>query len=76
VLSGITLGWLNLNNALTLQIKMRDGKALLTTYRFNRYGQDPYATHLLDRYIQFVASDAIRPHLEYQEATTNQKVML
>jgi Glycosyl hydrolases family 2, sugar binding domain/Glycosyl hydrolases family 2/Glycosyl hydrolases family 2, TIM barrel domain len=76
VLSGITLGWLNLNNALTLQMRVRDGKALLTTFRFDRYGQDPYATHLLDRYIQFVASDLIRPGTEYQEATANQKVML
>jgi Glycosyl hydrolases family 2, sugar binding domain/Glycosyl hydrolases family 2/Glycosyl hydrolases family 2, TIM barrel domain len=56
VIAGITLGWLNLNNALTLQTGIRSGRALITTFRFEKYGSDPYSKFLLNAYI----SHAIR----------------
>jgi glycosyl hydrolase family 2 len=65
VLSGITLGWLNLNNALTLQTAVGPGKALITTFRFSRYESDPYSTHLLDAYLRYVHSDEFQPGLQW-----------
>jgi hypothetical protein len=65
VLSGISLGWLNLNNALTLQTVVGSGKALITTFRFSQYGLDPYATHLLNAYLHYLSSDNCRPRLQW-----------
>jgi hypothetical protein len=61
VLCGITYAWLNLNSALMLQAELGAGKVLLTTLRFHRYGQDPYATLLLDSMVRYVSSDRCRP---------------
>jgi hypothetical protein len=61
VLSGITVGWLNLNNALTFQLQIGTGKALVTTYRFSNYGDDPYASHLLNAYIRYASGPKCRP---------------
>jgi len=66
VLSGIFYGWLNNNAALAVQMKAGNGKLLLTTYRFNEYGRDPYATWLLDAMIRHAASPAFAPRLEWR----------
>lgn len=65
VLAGMTLGWLNLNNALSLQVSVGSGKALLTTFRFPQYGVDPYSTHLLNRYLNYVPGSACNPSLKW-----------
>jgi hypothetical protein len=52
---------LNLNNALTFQLQIGTGKALVTTYRFSNYGDDPYASHLLNAYIRYASGPKCRP---------------
>jgi glycosyl hydrolase family 2 len=64
VLSGITYGWLNNNSALVLQTKVGPGRLLITTYRFGKYGKDPYATHLLNALLRYVSSFDCRPRLQ------------
>ncbi len=64
VLSGMTLGWLNENCGLAVQTRIGPGKLILTTYRFDNYGDDAYATHLLDALIQYISSPECMPTLE------------
>jgi hypothetical protein len=67
VLSGITVGWLNLNCGLTMQAQVGAGKAVVTTYKFDQYGRDPYATHLLGAYMRYATSD-FQPKIQWQSA--------
>ena len=64
VLSGITIGWLNNNGALAVQARFTSGRVLLTTFRFEDYGIDPYATALLDALIAYASSQECEPLLE------------
>jgi hypothetical protein len=64
VLCGITFGWLNKNSALALQTRVGTGKLLLTTFRFDDYGADAYATSLLDALIRYVSGPECQPKLE------------
>jgi hypothetical protein len=57
VIAGITLGWIQLNHPLALMIGAGSGRALLTTFRFPKYGIDPYSTHLLNAYVAHALSD-------------------
>jgi len=61
VLSGITYGWLNNNCALAAQVQVGSGRMLLSTYRFDRYGADPYATELLNAFLCYVAGPEMLP---------------
>ncbi|HVN17666.1 MAG TPA: hypothetical protein VMU05_02810 [Dongiaceae bacterium] len=63
VLSGITYGWLNNNCALAAQMKVGPGQLLITTYRFHAYGTDPYATELLNAFVEYSVSSEMRPNL-------------
>jgi Glycosyl hydrolases family 2, sugar binding domain/Glycosyl hydrolases family 2 len=63
VLSGIFYGWLNNNAALAAQMRVGRGALLVTTFRFNEYGKDPYATHLLDSLIRYVTAPNFQPRL-------------
>jgi hypothetical protein len=63
VLAGITLGWLNLNSCLALKANCGAGVALITTFRFNAYGHDPYATHLLDSMLRYLRHVEATPGL-------------
>jgi hypothetical protein len=65
VLSGIFYGWINNNRALAVQVKAGEGKMLLTTFRFDEYGRDPYATHLFDAMVRYVARDDFAPRLDW-----------
>lgn len=65
VLSGITYGWLNSNEALAVQARAGQGRLLLTTFRFDDYGRDPYATHLLDSLIAYASGPDISPRLGF-----------
>ena len=61
VLAGAFYGWINANSALMLQARYGTGRVLLTTYRFDEYGKDPYATALLDNMIRHAASEQFGP---------------
>lgn len=65
VLSGIFYGWINFNAALAVQMKAGQGKMLLTTFRFDEYGRDTYATHLLDAMIHYVGGKNFSPKLDW-----------
>jgi hypothetical protein len=64
VLAGVTYGWLNLNAALAVQMRIGEGKLFATTFRFDSYGIDPYATCLLDSIVRYARSAEFRPSLE------------
>ena len=64
VLSGAFYGWIHNNSALVLQTKYGKGKLLITTFRFDKYGTDPYATYLLDNMIRYVSSPQFAPKLD------------
>jgi hypothetical protein len=64
VLSGITLGWLNRNGALAAQMRSGAGKVLITTYRFDKYGRDPYATYLLDSLLRYMSEPEFLPLMQ------------
>jgi hypothetical protein len=65
-LSGIFYGWINNNAALAVQMRAGTGKLLATTFRFDEYGRDPYATHLLDAMIHYVAGQNFAPVLDWK----------
>ncbi|HZU33781.1 MAG TPA: hypothetical protein VFB79_21885, partial [Candidatus Angelobacter sp.] len=58
-LSGVTYGWLARNMTLAVPFRWENGEALATTLRFADYGEDPYATHLLDGFIKALASEKL-----------------
>ena len=66
VLSGITYGWLNSNEALAVQARAGRGRLLLTTFRFDDYGRDPYATQLLDSLIAYASGPDMAPRLNFE----------
>lgn len=61
VLSGIFYGWLNNNRALAVQFQSGKGRAVATTFRFDAYGKDPYATALLDNLVEYIVSPRFTP---------------
>jgi hypothetical protein len=63
VLAGIFYGWLNNNAALAAQMRIGNGALIVTTFRFDEYGKDAYATHLLDSLIRYVSGPNFRPGL-------------
>jgi hypothetical protein len=65
VLAGVFYGWLNNNAALAVQLRAGNGRALLTTFNFDDYGRDPYATHLLDAMIAYASGPDCAPTLDY-----------
>ena len=65
VLAGIFYGWLNDNAALAIQMNMGRGRMFVTTFRFDKYGNDPYATHLLDAMIRYAGGSSFNPKLNW-----------
>ncbi len=63
VLAGITYGWLNMNSALMVQKRVGTGRLLLTTFHFESFGSDPYATVLLNSLIDYIESPEFTPGL-------------
>jgi hypothetical protein len=55
VLAGVFYGWLNSNRAYLAELKQGPGRMLLTTFRFQGYGQDPFTTVLLDQLLKTAA---------------------
>jgi len=70
VLAGIFYGWLNNNAAVAVQMRLGKGAVLVTTFRFDEYGKDAYATHLLDSLIRYVSGSNFRPKLAGSFKTT------
>lgn len=68
VLCGATFGWLQKNSAIAVQMAGERGRLLVTTFRFHKYGQDAYATALLDKLVAYVQSPECRPLLQYGPA--------
>jgi hypothetical protein len=68
VLCGATFGWLQKNSGIVVQMSAGDGHLLVTTFRFDQYGKDAYATALMERLIEYVASDFCRPRWTLEEA--------
>jgi Glycosyl hydrolases family 2, sugar binding domain/Glycosyl hydrolases family 2 len=49
VLAGVFYGWLNFNHAYLADLPQESGHLLVTTFRFQSYGKDPFATLLLNQ---------------------------
>jgi hypothetical protein len=64
--AGIFYGWLNRNAALAVQGNSGNGKVFATTFRFDAYGVDPYATALFDSIVRYVAGQNFSPHFSLQ----------
>ena len=56
VLAGVFYGWLNSNRAYLVEQNEGPGHMFLTTFRFQGYGQDPFATMLLDQILKAAAA--------------------
>jgi Glycosyl hydrolases family 2, sugar binding domain/Glycosyl hydrolases family 2/Glycosyl hydrolases family 2, TIM barrel domain len=56
VMAGVFYGWLNSNRAYLAELSEGPGRMFLTTFRFQGYGQDPFATILLDQVLQTAAA--------------------
>ncbi|MDT5121970.1 MAG: hypothetical protein QOC96_1452 [Acidobacteriota bacterium] len=65
VLAGIFYGWLNNNAALAVQMRAGNGKLFVTTFRFDAYGSDLYATRLLDAMIRYTSGSGFNPKLDW-----------
>ena len=52
VLAGVFYGWLNSNQAYLADLPRGQGRLLLTTFRFQNYGRDPFATLLLNQILR------------------------
>jgi hypothetical protein len=54
--AGVFYGWLNSNRAYLAELREGPGRMLLTTFRFEGYGQDPFATMLLHQMLRTAAA--------------------
>jgi hypothetical protein len=55
-LAGVFYGWLNANRAYLVELSEGPGRMLVTTFRFEGYGQDPFATMLLNQILSTAAA--------------------
>jgi len=58
IYAGVFYGWLNSNRAYLAELPEGPGRMLITTFRFEGYGRDPFATMLLD---QMLSTAAVKP---------------
>ena len=56
MLAGVFYGWLNSNRAYLAEVPQGPGHLLVTTFRFGSYGQDPFATLLLNQILKKAGS--------------------
>jgi Glycosyl hydrolases family 2, sugar binding domain/Glycosyl hydrolases family 2 len=66
VLAGVFYGWLNNNAAYAVQMRAGAGRFVVTTFRFDEYGRDPYGTHLLDALVAYASGPEFTPKLAYE----------
>lgn len=67
VLAGMYVGWLHLNSAYLVQMRVGAGKLLLTTFQLeNGYGKYPFVTNLRDALSRYVSSAKCKPVLDWK----------
>jgi len=71
VLAGVFYGWLNSNRAYLAELHQGSGRMLISTFRFEKYGQDPFATTLLNQMLgSFAGADSARAQIGCQPRTS------
>jgi hypothetical protein len=68
VLAAATFGWLQKTSPLLMQARVGNGRLLLTTFKFQQYSVDAYATALLNSVLQYMNSAEFSPRLELTRA--------
>jgi hypothetical protein len=61
VLAGNFYGWLNGSHAVVAQFRVGSGKVIVSTFDVDRYGQDLFATRLVDGLLRYLASEECAP---------------
>jgi hypothetical protein len=61
VLAGVFYGWLNSNRAYLAQVQQGSGHMLISTFHFESYGKDPFATLLFNQMLGSFAGQQSRP---------------
>lgn len=66
VLAGMYVGWLHLNSAYLVQLRVGNGKLLLSTFNLEQsYGEDPFATMLRNELVNYILSDKCQPGIQW-----------
>jgi hypothetical protein len=65
VLAAATFGWLQKTSALAVQMRVGEGRLLATTFRFDEYGRDAFATNLLNSMLRYIDSAEFNPTLQF-----------
>lgn len=65
VLSGMFIGWLHMNSAYLIEIKIGNGKLILTTFDFFKKTEDPYTKTLFTELIKYIKSEECKPTLTF-----------
>jgi Glycosyl hydrolases family 2, sugar binding domain/Glycosyl hydrolases family 2 len=66
VLAGNFYGWLNSSHAVVAQFRLGKGKVIVSTFDIDRYGNDLFATRLMDGLIRYLASNDCSPTTELE----------
>jgi len=67
VLAGMYVGWLHLNSAYLIQLKVGAGKLILTTFNLiQNYGDDPFATTLRNELVAYIKSEDCQPKITWK----------
>jgi hypothetical protein len=79
VQAGVFYGWLNSNRAYLAELPQGPGRMLVTTFRFEGYGQDPFATMLLDQMLSTAATKQAAEKFgsghDFSRAVSNETMM-
>jgi hypothetical protein len=65
VLAAATFGWIQKTSPLAIQMRVGEGRLLATTFRFDEYGRDPYATNLLNSMVKYLHSPEFNATLQF-----------
>ncbi|KAB2839456.1 MAG: hypothetical protein F9K45_10105 [Melioribacteraceae bacterium] len=63
VLSGMFVGWLHMNSAYLIEMKIGRGKLILSTFDFFNKTEDPYTKTLFTELIEYINSENCNPAL-------------
>jgi hypothetical protein len=67
VLAGMYVGWLHLNSAYLMQMRVGSGKLILTTFNLiQNYGDDPFTTTLRDELVAYLQSEDCQPTINWK----------
>jgi hypothetical protein len=65
VLAGMFYGWIHNSSSVLVQARVDKGIVLVTTFRFDRFGSDAFATALLDALVHYAASKDLEPKIAW-----------